>query len=191
METSIDFDSWIATYQPTDIEYYASYDPVAGSIFKVGNRSALASDPHVVPIDTELAEKIIEGSLPIHRCFVNPDTQEVEIAEIKSITKINDILHRVIELEHSQVERHDLKIIYNRLSKVLTIELLATTHWTNDLSMSFYLTDYNDPNVVYKDITVVLADIKNTPAAYTDIALPERFSVYTKRLFRNYVLEIL
>lgn len=191
METTIDFDSWLDTYQPTDIEYYASYDPVAGSIFKVGNRSALASDPYVVLVDTELAEKIIEGSLPIHRCFVNPDTQEVEIAEIKSITKINDILHRVIELEHSLAERQDLKLTYNGSSKLLTIELLATTHWTDDLSMTFYLTDYNDPNIVYKDITVVLADIKNIPAVYTDIVLPERFSVYTKRLFRNYVLEIL
>jgi hypothetical protein len=191
METSIDFDSWIAAYSPTDIVYHVSYDPVSGSIFKVGNQTALVGDEYTTVIDTELAEKIIEGSLPIHRCFVNPDTQEVEIAEIKSITKINDILHRVIELEHSLAERQDLKITYDRSTKVLTIELLATTHWTNDLSMLFYLTDYNDPNVVYKDITVVLADIKNTPAVYTDIVLPERFSVYTKRLFRNYVLEIL
>lgn len=191
METSIDFDSWLATYQPTDIEYYVSYDPMSGSIFKVGNRSALSTDVHTVLIDTEIAEKIIEGSLPIHRCFVNLDTNIVEVAEFKAITKINDILHRVIELEHSTTNKHDLKLTYEKISKTLTINLLTPTYWEDDTQLSFYLTDYNDPNIVYEKIDVMLSNIKVASATYNNIEMPGRFSVYTKRIFRNYVLEIL
>ena len=191
METPIDFDSWLATYQPTDIKYYATYDPMSGAVFKVGNRSALSDDTHTITIDNELAEKIIEGLLPIHRCFVNLDTQEVEIAESKAVTKINDVLHRISELKYSLTVKHDLKIVYTSAVNTLSIQQVKDNQWLDDGVLTFYLTDYNDPNVVYKVISVLTADIKIAPAIFKDIKLPNRFSVYTKRLFRNCVLEVL
>jgi predicted membrane-bound mannosyltransferase len=191
METQINFDDWLASYQPAEVKYRVAYDPLTGAIFKVGNQTALVNDPCTVEIDTELAEKIIEGALPIHRCFVDLNTHLVEIAEIKSVSKINDVLHRVIELEHSLVDKHDVKLTYSRSSQQLTIELITKGHWTSDTPMPWYLTDYNDPTTVYKIINTVLADIQTAPAVFDNIVLPDRFSVYTKRLFRNYVLEIL
>lgn len=190
MEAIVDFDSWLLNFQPTEVKYYASYDPTSGSIHKVGNQSALSKDLHIIEIDSELAEKIIQGEVSITRCFVNTDTNTVEVAEVSSITKIYDVLHRVIDIEYSMVDKHDLKIIYDQKNKTLTLDLLIPGHWADDTLLNFYLTDYNDPNVIYKNIDVVIAELKVKPLVYRDINLPPRFSVYTKRLFKNYVLEI-
>ena len=190
MEAIVDFDSWLAVYQPTDVRYHAAYDPMSGAVFKVGNRAALSDDTHTITIDNELAEKIIEGSLPIHRCVVNLDTLAVEITEIKAVTKINDVLHRVSDLKYSSTVKHDLKLVYTSAVKTLSIQLTKPNQWSDNGILTFYLTDYNDPNVVYKIISTSITDIKTGAAAYTDIELPSRFSIFTRSSFRNYTLEI-
>lgn len=195
MEETIDFDSWLANYNPAEVKYVATYDPITGTVLSIGSETALAGESNKATVDDELALKVLDGSLPIHRCYVELDTAIVKIAEIKSIVKVNDVLHRIIESEYSMVSEHDIIVRYEKEAKAILIkagdEKKLTTHWSADTILSFYLTDYNDPNVVHKIINITISDILATPSVTTDIELPERFSVYTKRLFRNYVLEIL
>jgi len=195
MEEILDFDVWLANYQPSEIKYFAAYNPIEGTVSAIGSEIALAGEANKTLVDTELALKVLEGSLPIHRCYVDLDTKTVNIAEIKSIVKVNDVLHRIIESEYSLVSEHDIVVIYERTSKKFTIRSgkddNISSHWSADTPMSYYLTDYNDPNVVHKIVDITISDILSGPTIVNNIELPDRFSVYTKRLFRNYVLEIL
>jgi hypothetical protein len=194
MEEILDFDKWLANYQPAEIKYFAAYDPVEGTVSAIGSEIALAGESNKTLVDTELALKVLEGSLPIHRCYVDLDTKNVNIAEIKSIVKVNDVLHRIIESEYSLVSEHDIVVTYERTSKKFTIrsgkEDNISSHWSADTAMSYYLTDYNDPNVVHKIANITISDMLSSPVVIDNVELPDRFSVYTKRLFRNYVLEI-
>jgi hypothetical protein len=184
----------LANYQPAEIKYFAAYNPVDGTVSAIGSEIALAGESNKTLVDTELALKVLEGSLPIHRCYVDLNTKTVNIAEIKSIVKVNDVLHRIIESEYSLVSEHDIVVTYERSSKQVTIRSgkddNISSHWSADTPMSYYLTDYNDPNVVHKIVDITISDILSGPTIVNNIELPDRFSVYTKRLFRNYVLEI-
>jgi hypothetical protein len=195
MEEILDFDKWLVKYQPAEIKYFAAYDPVEGTVSSIGSEIALAGESNKTLVDTELALKVLEGSLPIHRCYVDLNTKTVNIAEIKSMVKVNDVLHRIIEAEYSLVSEHDIVVTYERISKKFTIRSgkgdNISSHWSADTPMSYYLTDYNDPNVVHKIVDITISDILSGPTIVNNIELPDRFSVYTKRLFRNYVLEIL
>ena len=194
MEEIVDFDAWLSSYQPDEIKYVAAYDLMTGAVSAIGSEVALSSEPNKTLVDTELALKVLEGSLPIHRCYVDLDTKAVNIAEIKSIVKVNDVLHRIIESEYSLVSEHDIVVVYEKSSKKITIKSgkagNISSHWSADTPMSYYLTDYNDPNVVHKIVNITISDILSDPVIIDNIELPDRFSVYTKRLFRNYVLEI-
>jgi hypothetical protein len=194
MEETLDFDTWLANYKPVEPVYVASYDPMSGAVLAIGSETALAGENSKTAMDTELALSVLEGKLPIHRCYVDLDTKTVSIAEIKSIVKVNDVLHRIIESEYSLVSEHDIVVVYEKSSKKITIKSGKTgnisSHWSADTPMSYYLTDYNDPNVVHKIVNITISDILSDPVIIDNIELPDRFSVYTKRLFRNYVLEI-
>jgi hypothetical protein len=194
MEEIVDFDKWLANYQPAEIKYFAAYNPVDGTVSAIGSEIALAGESNKTLVDTELALKVLEGSLPIHRCYVDLNTKTVNIAEIKSIVNVNDVLHRIIESEYSLVSEHDIVVTYERISKKFTIRSgkddNISSHWSADTPMSYYLTDYNDPNVVHKIVDITISDILSGPTIVNNVELPDRFSVYTKRLFRNYVLEI-
>ena len=54
--------------------------------------------------------------------------------------------------------------------------------------MKLLITDYNDPNVLYTMITLTVADLVEQKKIFENIELPERFSIYTRRIFKNYVL---
>jgi hypothetical protein len=56
--------------------------------------------------------------------------------------------------------------------------------------MNFLITDYNDPNVLYKPFTIKISDLVGKKFVLKNLELPTKFSVYTRRLFKNYVLEI-
>ena len=56
--------------------------------------------------------------------------------------------------------------------------------------MTFLITDYNDPNYVYQTIKIKIDDLINNFKEFTIVDVPNRFSVYTKRLFPNYVMDI-
>ena len=201
----VDIEQWLALYSQQEVRYAASYNPETGELTKISNAESLIAEQYTVDIDTELAEKLIEGKLPVHKCYIDFDTMTVEIAETKTVNKINDVLHRVIELEHSQAKKNDVYITYSRIDKMLSIELIDINQfveisngetvkkripWDPSTILSFYLTDYNDPNVIYQTVKITIAELVATPQTMSSIELPERFSIFTKRLFKHYVLEI-
>lgn len=200
-----DFDTWLETYQPPEVEFVAVYDKDTGMVKAVGPSSSWEHEEHVLQLEKELAHQILEGKISIHSCFVDIASGTLEIAEVKSIFKIDDVIHRIISKEWSEIEKPDVYLTYNNSKKSLKIELseeYGGTHklsqkstprkirWNGDTIMNFLITDYNDPNVLYKMVSVKISDLMGKSKTIKNIEVPtNKFSVYTRRLFKNYVIE--
>ena len=62
--------------------------------------------------------------------------------------------------------------------------------WSGDTEMRFLLTDYNDPNCIYDTISLKISDLLEKSKKFTNLSLPPKFSVYTRRIFKNYLIDI-
>ena len=208
MEEMMDFDEWLANYKQPEIQYFAVYNPDTGQVTAVGPGHAFSAEEHKIPVEQEVAELVLEGKISIHSCFVDTQGTSLEIAETKSMFKIDDVLHRIISKEWTEIEKPDVYLTYERNKKTLRFELTEEFHgtykqaekyqpvkqrkvnWSGDTQMNFLITDYNDPNVFYKMITITVNDLIGKSKNVRGLELPEKFSVYTRRIFKNYVIEI-
>jgi len=206
MEELMDFDEWLRNYKPADPEYVAVFDPHTGSVISVGPVHAFVDEKNKIPVDRETAESIIEGKIKIGSCVIDLSANTLQIAEIKNIFKIDDVLHRVVSKEYADFDKPDLFITHNSKKKNLKIELseeyggtkkLAKKFqpvtakriiWDGQTEMDFLITDYNDPNVLYEMISVKINDLVGKSKIVEDIDHIS-FSVYTRRLFKNCVIE--
>ncbi len=209
MEKIIDIDQSLIDFSVPEPEYMALFDPLSGSVYSVGPSHAFADKPNKIIIDRETAEFIIEGKILLSNCFVDLTSNTLEIAEIKSVNKIDDVLHRITEKQHVDFEKPDVYITYNRKKKTMKFELteeLSGTKklakkfqpikkrkifWDGETKMDFLLTDYNDPNILYEMLSITLSDIiSNRSKTISNIDAPKNFSLYTRRIFKNYLIDI-
>lgn len=202
-EVMQDFDEWIKNFKPTKPRYKAVFDN-DGTVIGVYPETAVDSNKNSVEIDDETAQLINEGKININSCYIDIDSGTFQIAEIKVLNKIDDILHRVIDKQWSKnIEEDDLYITVNTVEKELTFELsekyhgtrssISQTkrkiHWDGSTVMTFLITDYNDPNSILNFVKISIDDLVGKSKSVKLNNLPDRFSVYTKRIFPNYVIE--
>jgi hypothetical protein len=206
MEEIIDFDQWLANYKPQETTYVAVFDPQTGAVKSVGPSHAFLKETNKISIDNEIAESIIEGKIKISSCIIDPSEQTLEIAEVKNIFKIDDVLHRIINKKYSDVEKNDLYLTYSKKNKTLKIELseelrgtkklpkkfhpikVKKVVWGGEVQMDFLITDYNDPNLLFEMFSVKINDLIENSVIIKDVNFTD-FSVYTRRLFKNCVIE--
>jgi len=202
MEKITDFDQWVMEYVPPKVEYVAVYDPNTGIVSSVGPSHAFVDEKYKVPVDHELAESIINAEVKISSCVVNINSHTIEVAEVKNVYKIDDVLHRIISKEYSDSKSPEVYLTHNLEKKTLRIELseefggtrkpeIAVKKrkvvWDGDTEMHFLITDYNDPNLLFETISVKINELAGK--AKTIKFNHSKFSVYTRRLFKNYVIE--
>ncbi len=202
MEKIIDFDDWFLDYIPPPIEFVAVFDPDTGSVISVGPSHAFVDEKYKVPIDQELAESIINAEIKINSCVVDINSNTIEVAEIKNVYKIDDVLHRIISTEYANIKNPDIYLTHDSKKKTLKIELSEeyggtkkpkigfkkrNIVWDGDTEMQFFITDYNDPNLLFRIIPVKINDLIGKANVTSDIDY-KKFSVYTRRLFKNYVI---
>jgi hypothetical protein len=206
MEKIIDFDNWLAEYVPLEITYVAVFDPLTGSVISVGPSHAFENEKNKISIDQETAESIIEGKIKINSCVIDLSANTLEIAEIKHIFKIDDVLHRIVDKKWSTLEKPELYLTYNSTKKFLKIELseeiggtkklpkkFYPIHkkkiiWDGDTKMNFLITDYNDPNLLFEMISVKINDLIGKSKIFKELEY-KNFSIYTRRIFKNCVIE--
>lgn len=202
-----DFDEWIKTFEVPEVNYLASFNET-GQLTKVGPSHIFSEDESCIELPKEMAEEIISGRVHIAKCYVDVKTGGVEIAQVEKLHKIDDMLHRIVEKEWTEVTVPDVYITYRKKEKQLSIELtesLGGTHilpdeyqpvakrkmvWDGETTLKFMLTNYNDPHIIHNVVEVKLHDLVDNPYIMDNIDLPSRFSVYTRRLLKDYVLEI-
>lgn len=203
MEEVIDFDEWFKNYVPPTIEYVAVYDPESGAVKSVGPIYTFEKERYKIPLDREIAESILNAETQIHNCVVDINSQTLEIAEVKSLIKIDDVMHRIISIQYSDITKPDVYLTHDSKHRTLKIELSEefggtkqldvdvkkrNVIWDGETKMSFLITDYNDPNVTFEMFSVKISELIGNFKIIDNITY-DRFSVYTRRLFKNYVIE--
>ena len=206
METLEDFCKLIEKAAKRKIDYCVIFNKDTGEIIGVGPEFAFRDYTNKLQIDKDLALDMLNSKVKMSSYIVDFENGSLQLLENKSLVKIDDILHRVIEKEWSDVEDFDLYITVNRKKNSILFEFseqLGGTKkheiknkkrkikWDGQSVMDFYVTEYNDPNIFYNVFTLTIFDLKGKKAEFKNIEFPEKFSVYTRRLFKNYVLEIL
>jgi hypothetical protein len=188
----IDFDEWLANYKPPEIKFYAAFNTATGDVIGIYPSTALPDNVQCVEIDHETAHLINEGKISLNSCFVDMSSGKFEIAEIKRLTKIDDVLHRIIDKSYAGLLEADLMVIRDNNS--LAFELSERykkrkIHWDGSTEMTFLVTEYNDPNVVRHAIKFTVDELVSAPQIFADLDLSKKFSIYTKRLFPVYLFD--
>jgi hypothetical protein len=195
MEEVIDFDTWIKNYVPQEIVFYAIYDPETYQVVGIYPEVAAADKKYKIKIDNDLAEEIQNGIIKMNFCFVDVDAQELQIVEQNGIRKIDDIIHRIVEKKFSTIQKPDVIVSYDCETNIIKFEMSKTLRnrkikWPEGTVMQFLITSYNDPHIVFQTLTIDLEDLHQQDQQVSYIGNDKRFSVYTRRLFKNYIFEI-
>jgi hypothetical protein len=187
-----------------NVFYFAVFDPDTYQVIKVGPSSAFLDEKNKILLDESTALDIIEGKIKLFNCYVDVESNSLELVEKQYITKIDDVLHRIIEKKWTKRNNFEIFLTYNKKTQILKFELTSAfsgtkkinfknkrrIHWDGNTEMNFYITEYNDPHVLLKNISFPVNKLINN---FLEIKIenpPEKFSVYTKRLFKEYVIEL-
>lgn len=195
MEEIIDFDEWIKNYVPPEVEYYAIYDPESLVVVGVYPSSAANEKHYKIKIDRELAEDIQNGIVKMNSCFVDLDLECVEILETNALRKIDDIVHRIVDKKYSDIENPDILISYQTETNSLIFQMTGVLKkrkikWNEYEDLNFFITDYNDPHILYDIVSIKLIDLYQENYIHTCAdTLNKKFSIYTRRVFKNYLFE--
>jgi hypothetical protein len=205
MEEIEELDQWLKNFNIEPVQFMATFDPETGAVTAVGPSHAFVNNKYKIEMDQEIAEMIIEGKITLDSCSVDITGDTVTILETRAMFKIDDVLHRIVEIDHADFEKPNVFLTYenNSLTLELTEEYGGTKllpekfqpvkrkkiNWAGSTDMNFLITDYNDPNVLYKVFSIKIMDLIDNKITLKNLELPEKFSVYTRRLFKNYVLE--
>lgn len=194
MEKIIDFDEWIKNFVIVEPDYYAIYDKKTGVITGVYPEGPAKNLDSKIKITKEFAESIIDGSIPMHHCYVDLSSDSLEIIQVSSLKKIDDILHRIIEKKYSDIETPDLLVNYFRESGtfkfILSEEIrIKRVKWDGDTELKFIISQYNDPHKILDVISFTLDHLYENDLEFKITLSEENFSVFTRRIFKKYVID--
>lgn len=194
----------IEEFERNKDKFSASYDPVTGKVKRVGPSVSFVDEIHKIDLRVDVAESILTSEVSISNCYVDIASGEFEIVEHKKITKIDDIIHRIPLEEYSTSKKNDIYITVDRQKKTIKFELAKNLggtkktsenferkiHWGGDTVMNFYLTRYNDPHFIYEQFDIKISELIKKSVTYKNIDIGKKFSLFTRRILKNYVLEI-
>jgi hypothetical protein len=204
MEKRISFDEWLANYVPPELIYFAVFEPESGQVVGIYPGHAAEDIEHKILIDNATAEAIINGDIKMSNCFVDGTGEALDIAETKNLVKIDDVLHRIVDVKYTPVDDPDIVVSYSKKDQTLKFELsenLSGTrkngntarpkkiYWSGETEMIFLITEYNDPNSFIDSISFTVSDLQEKPFVVEKISVPEKFSIYTRRIFEKYAFE--
>lgn len=195
MEAALkDFEDWINSLPVQETKYYAAFEPETGKVTGIYPDYAAADIQYKIEVDESVANSVAEGSTNLLSYVVDLTTANLEFVEIKSLNKIDDVLHRIIDKKWSTITDPDVIICYSRNDKELSIQLSdkyinKKIHWNGMTEMLYLITDYNDPNGLLYNLSVTINELIGQRKIFREIEIPDEFSIYTRRLFKNYILE--
>jgi len=196
MEEKLDlapFDEWIKTIKVLEETYFFEFD-ISGNVIALHPGESVAHIQNKIQIDNSTAMTIYDGIEMLRNYKVDIATGnviKVNLTTITGLTKIDDVLHRVIDRQWSKVTKPDISIEYNREESLLTFKinpLLKTLEWQGDQDMVFLITEYNDPNILLEMINFNVNELVKYPHRIK-LDLPKKFSIYTRRIFQTYTYE--
>ena len=190
----MDFDEWIKLPVNQTVEYYATFKD-DGSLIGVYPSHAVLDITNKIKIDEEIATAVSTGVENLFSYRVDLPTKKlVKLNKFSthSLIKIDDILHRIIDKKWSNMQDPDITILHDTKNSTLIFSMSNKYSnniiWDGATEMIFLVTDYNDPNVLLHMLSIRAGDITENTKLFT-LDLPNRFSVYTRRIFDKYIFE--
>lgn len=185
-----DFDQWIKKAVAPKEEYCVTYSD-DGVILGVHPFHEECNLENPLKIDNNIAIDIFNGIESIASYKVDIANQMLIKLNRVDIVKIDDILHRIIDKKWSTIENPDIVVEHNAVEKTLSIsmnEKYKDAIWNGDPEITFLITGYNDPNILKYMISLRVDEISKNKKNI-DIDIDGKFSVYTRRIFKDYIFE--
>jgi len=186
--------------EPVEVKFLASYDPDTGELLCVGPDHAFTDDSPTIEIDDEIAEMIIKGKLSMISCIVNLASFELETILDKKSTSINNILYKIPVKDKVDASKIDLHCLYYQKSKTLKVILSKDYQKPNlikkyqlldgNAKLQLIISDYCDPNNVYQIVTIPFKQLIDGNKVVKNLNFSKNMSMYTKKIFMNYAVEI-
>jgi hypothetical protein len=199
MEEVMDFDLWLESQKNLKPKFYLIYNE-SGLVTGIYPESAASEISNKIELSEELRFQLDSGESRIDSYRVDIVTKQLVILE--SI-KFFPLLIRATDMSYSGDKNFEVYITYNRQESLAVIELSSNLGGTRhdqterrmldihpELTMRLYFTDYNDPNILHDKIEIRVQDLLKDRVSKKIELLPERFGVFTKRLFDRYGFEI-
>lgn len=209
MEKNLDILEIFQIKEPESIKYFAEYDPVTGEMKRVGPEHAFSQAENKIEIDEETALGILKGEIKFNNCFVDIIENKFYFTENKSIVKIDDLLYRISEEKYADHDNPHIFLTLDKNSKTVKIEMSELyhgtkkwpkkytniakrrVHWTGETKINFLITAYNDPTIMYESFNVSVNDLIDKAVTiklkFIDV---DNFSIFTRRIFKNYSIKI-
>jgi hypothetical protein len=201
----IEYDFTFPVIEPKEIKYVAVFDKESGAVISVGPENSFEGIDNKIYVDKEFVDGVVDCKINIHNCFVDFYDLKLEIKEVKSLFKIDDVLHRIPEARFADFIDADIYVFYDTGINRMTVELTERFYgtkplidnavkkqkmvWSGDTTMDFYITKYNDPHQLLYTVRITLNDLIGK-SFELDLQLSEKFSIFTRRLFKNYIMDV-
>lgn len=190
----VDIFQWLSKIQVPEVENFVTFDPKSGKILGLYPDHSLPKVKNFIKVDKEIAEYISSGQKSLMSYVVDTSAENPTLVEIQTLVTIDDVLHRIIDKKSSKIIP-DLIVKYDKESKKLMFFLdekykTKNIFYDGDTELVFYITEYNDPHKLIKKIKFALEDLFDGKIKiFNDVDVPYKFNIFTRRIFKNYVLE--
>lgn len=195
MEAAIkDFIEWAQTLPVKNTKYYAVFDSSSGQVLGIYPDHSCLDTNSKIEIDEEMAQSVLEGKTQLNSYVVNTEDNCLEIVENKSLTKIDDVLHRIIDNQWAEIADPDVTVTICKENNKLKLQLSdkfyksRKIYWDGNTEMLFLITDYNDPNGLYSLFSTTVNKLFDSKILEFNVEIPDDFSIYTRRIFKKYVM---
>lgn len=195
MEEHLDLEIFLKKIAPIEIRYYAKFDISTGEIFGIyPSNTNFKNNDTWVEVDLETADRICAGQECITNFAIDVTTDSMPIVDIRKL-KVPDHVHTLYRIPEIQFIKKspELVIQYRADSNVFQltlgekyskIKLLAF----KNLPCHLYITEYNDPNMLYETLTFSIDNILNE--GIDVIKLTTKFNKHTCSLFTPQVFNV-
>lgn len=189
---SIDFDNWLKNLTPIEVKYFAIYDPENFKVVGIYPKGPAEDKEYKIPVETVVAEEIINGKVALSLLSVDIEAEELIISEKEFYITTDTNFYKITSESRNLVSvsltlKHHVKD--KKLCFIASDNLIKQKEKFKDYKSSclFYITDYNDPNILYDTIVVDIEELfsKKQLEFMLDIE-KDKFSVFTRKIFNSY-----
>lgn len=189
---SLDFDNWLKNYTSVEVKYFAIYDPENFKVVGIYPKGPAEDKQYKIPVETVIAEEIINGKVALSLLSVDVETEELIISEkefyittdtnfYKITSEYRDLVSVSLTLKHVIKDK--------KLYFIASDNLIKQKEKFKDYKSAclFYITNYNDPNILYDTIVIDLEELFSKKQLEFIIDTEKvKFSVFTKKIFNSY-----
>lgn len=189
---SLDFDNWLKNYTSVEVKYFAIYDPENFKVVGIYPKGPAEDKQYKIPVETVVAEEIINGKVALSLLSVDVETEELIISEKEFYITTDTNFYKITSESRDLVSvsltlKHVIKD--KKLYFIASDNLIKQKEKFKDYKSAclFYITNYNDPNVLYDTIVIDLEELFSKKQLEFILDTEKvKFSVFTKKIFNSY-----